>query len=539
MRVAIAGLFEEVNTFAVETMGLATITGSMSTGFQKWEGQALIDEHKGTQTYIGGFIAGLEEDQDVEIVPTILWSFSAGPTIEGGAYATMKQEIVDALVAAQPLDAVLLQLHGAGVAQGVDDIEADLAIAIRAALGPDVKIAAAMDLHANVSPDFRAPMDLVTAVHLYPHTDMYEAALRAARLVPAMVRGEKVPHGHFEHLPLILQLASTLDGSPYADIRRKVQEFAARPGIFEFSNLYCFALADVPYNTVTVNCWAESQVLAEATAREFAQWLWDNRERFFIPSPTAAEAVDEAQKILVKQGRGDPPQRTQPLLFEEAAARLASDAEELANAAGFVPDPDSPGPVIIAEVSDNQGGGAPGDATHVLWELIHRNVQQAAVCTIRDAATVKQAMAAGVGAIIDVELGGKLSKLSGEPVRGKAYVKSIADGKYTVRSPMGLGARLDTGPAVGLVIEGIDVAVISGIMQAFDHGQMKNVGFDPRDYRVVVVKSSNHFRAWWSGIASAIVDADPPGLNSNNLASFAFTKKRGKVYPLDKDAQYP
>lgn len=539
MRIAIAGLFEEVNTFAVETMGLATITGSMSTGFQKWEGQALIDEHKGTQTYIGGFIAGLEENPDVEIVPTILWSFSAGPTIERGAYATMKQEIVDALAAAMPLDGVLLQLHGAGVAEGVDDIEADLANAIRGALGPDVKIAAALDLHANIGPDFRKPMDLVTAVHLYPHTDMFEAAQRAARLMPAMVRGEKVPHGHFEHMPLMMQLAATLDGNPYADIRKKVQEFAARPGIYEFSHFYCFAMADVPFNTATVNCWAESQTLAEATAKEFAAWLWNNRERFVIPSATAAEAVDKALEILASQGRADAPARQQPVLFEEAAARLASDAEELANAAGFVPDADTPGPVLIAETSDNQGGGSPGDATHVLWELIKRNVQQAAVCTIRDPDTVKLAMAAGVGAIIDVELGGKRSRSSGEPVRGKAYVKSIADGRYTVRSPMGMGAKLDTGPAVGLVIEGVDVAVISGIMQPFDHGQMKNVGFDPRDYRIVVVKSSNHFRAWWSGIASAIVDADPPGLCSNNLAVYDFTKKRGKLFPLDKDAQYP
>lgn len=94
------------------------------------------------------------------------------------------------------------------------------------------------------------------------------------------------------------------------------------------------------------------------------------------------------------------------------------------------------------------------------------------------------------------------------------------------------------GPAVGLLIGGIDVSVISGMMQAFDNGQMRVVGFDPRDYRIVVVKSANHFRAWWTDVASAIVDCDPPGIASNNLSSFKFTKKNRKLYPLDAHAVY-
>ena len=101
------------------------------------------------------------------------------------------------------------------------------------------------------------------------------------------------------------------------------------------------------------------------------------------------------------------------------------------------------------------------------------------------------------------------------------------------------GGKLDMGPAVGLVIEGVDVAVISGIMQPFDHGQLKMVGFDARDYRIIVVKSANHFRAWWSGVASKIIDCDPPGISSNDLTNFKFTKKLQRLYPLDADAVYP
>jgi len=104
---------------------------------------------------------------------------------------------------------------------------------------------------------------------------------------------------------------------------------------------------------------------------------------------------------------------------------------------------------------------------------------------------------------------------------------------------MVIGMRFDMGPAVGLLIGGVDVAVLSGSMQAFDNCQARIVGFDPKDYRIVVVKSANHFRAWWTDVASAIIDCDPPGIASNDLSTFAFAKKTRKVYPLDADAVYP
>jgi len=218
--------------------------------------------------------------------------------------------------------------------------------------------------------------------------------------------------------------------------------------------------------------------------------------------------------------------------------QLQDPSAEIARSFGFLPDSKAKGPIVIAEKSDNPGCGAPGDATHVLWELLKNNVQEAAVCTIKDAETVKQAMQAGVGQVIDVKLGGKATSSGGKPVPAKAYVKSISDGHYTIRSEMGRGYAFDTGPSVGLLIEGVDVTVISGVNQAFDAQQMKLNGFDPLDYRVIVLKSANHFRAWWTDVASLIIDCDPPGIASNDLSTFTFKKKDRKLYPLDVDAVY-
>jgi len=188
--------------------------------------------------------------------------------------------------------------------------------------------------------------------------------------------------------------------------------------------------------------------------------------------------------------------------------------------------------------SDSHRQGSPGDSTHILRELIKNKVEQAVVCTIRDPETVLKCIKAGVGSYVDVELGGKMSKLSGEPVKGKAYVRTIGDVRYIVRARMFNGMKFDCGPGVGITIGGVDVAVISGTMQPLDDLQMKNLGMDPRDYRIVVLKSANHYRDFFGKFASKIIDCDCPGIGSNDLFSYTFERKAKKVFPLDPETEY-
>jgi microcystin degradation protein MlrC len=540
MRIAIAGLFEEVNTFAVETMGLARITGNFATGFQKFEGKDLLAAGgPGTSNAITGFLNAFHAAGNVDVVPAVTWMFGAGPTIEGATYAKLSKTLLESLKASLPLDGIALYIHGAGVAEGVDCVEEDLIAHIRELVGPDCRVVASTDHHSNLTERTREMLDFLTVVKHYPHIDWEDIAHRAGAMLVALIGGKTKTYGHFERLPFLMQALSTMEGNPFAPIRKKVESYAKRRGIHEFSLNYGFAFADVPTNTATVNCWAESPELARKTAREFAGWLWKNRARFVVRPSSAAEAVDRALALLARQGRIEKPAVEMVIAEPDLVGMLAAPTAEQAAASGFLPDDGRKGPVVVAEMSDNPGCGAPGDATHVLWELLRRGAQQAAVCSIRDPETVKQAMKAGVGKIITVRLGGKRSKRSGKPIKAKAYVKSISDGVYTNVSDMYKGARIDLGPAVGLLIEGVSVAVVSGIGQPFDARQMELLGFDPRDYRIVVVKSANHFRAWWSTIAAAIVDADPPGIASNNLATFTYKRKVGSVYPLDSDARWP
>ncbi|MBE5159996.1 M81 family metallopeptidase [Vibrio parahaemolyticus] len=537
-KIALAGMYLEMNSFAEEAMGKSKITGNMTTGFQGWSAEDLLKEYRGSKTYMGGYIDAFDEHPDIEVIPATFWSFVAGGPIAAEDYQTMKKDILDRLGKAMPLDAVALCLHGAGAAEGVEDAETDLCVAIRELVGPDTKIVSAQDHHGCLSDEDVKLLDLITIVYQYPHVDMYDAAYRAAKMLPAMLKGDIKPYGYFERLPMVLAPQSTMDGCLFAPIMKKVLEFAQRDGILEFSLNYGFPWADVSNNQYVVNAWAETPDLAEKTAKEFAALLWNNRERFVAKTLSAEEAVQQALTELVKQGRVLE-EETRAMLHNDATVVFSDGKEEEARSFGFLPDEKHLGPVVIAEKSDNPGGGALGDATHVLRELIKYQVKQACVCTINDPQTVQKAVQAGVGQIIDVELGGKGSTLAGEPIKAKAYVKSISDGRYTVVSPMGAGTKFDVGPAVGLLIEGIDVAVISGTMQPFDAGQMKMVGFDPADYRVVVLKSSSHFRAWWTDIASTIIDCDPPGICSAELSTLKYKNKTQKVFPLDPDVVYP
>lgn len=288
IRIALCGIHEEVNTFAVETMGLATVTGNMATGFQRFEGQALIDEYKGTSTWPGGWVDAFLEQPDVEFIPAALYNYTAGPTIQGEAYQEMKKDVLDTLKAAMPLDGVCIQLHGAGVAEGVDDIEGDLCAAIRELVGPDAKLACALDHHGNLTDFHFKQVDLITIVKEYPHTDMHDSSYRAAKMLPDMIRSKIKPYGHFEHIPMIHSCFSTLPSNVHAPIRDKVVEFAKRDGIYEFSYGYGFPFADVPFNSPVVNCWATSLELAVSTARELADWIWQNREQFVCKPVSAA-----------------------------------------------------------------------------------------------------------------------------------------------------------------------------------------------------------------------------------------------------------
>ena len=188
---------------------------------------------------------------------------------------------------------------------------------------------------------------------------------------------------------------------------------------------------------------------------------------------------------------------------------------------------------MIADGTDNPGGGGYNDTTPVLQALLDARIENVAYGTIFDPKAVQQAMKAGVGAEIDVELGGHTDESMGKPIRAKAVVKMLSDGTFKNDGPMNAGVETQMGPTAVLRIGGIDVVTISSRVQTIDLQVFLSQGIDPTTKSVLVVKSVQHFRAAYGPIAREIVLVDSGGICSPDISRLKFKKLRRPIWPLD------
>ena len=195
--------------------------------------------------------------------------------------------------------------------------------------------------------------------------------------------------------------------------------------------------------------------------------------------------------------------------------------------------PITKGPVIIHESSDNTGGGAPGDGTHLLREMLKRDLPGSAFGSIHDPEVAALAAKAGVGAKITCRLGGKTDNLHGEPIElTDAYVKCISDGRFLGLSPMGGGSICNAGLTALLVVGNVNIIVTSVRGQAMDDGFFRVVGLRHDLLRYAAVKSSQHFKGWWKDYCSGIVPCDSPGIHCADLHVFDFKFTNTGYFPL-------
>ena len=237
---------------------------------------------------------------------------------------------------------------------------------------------------------------------------------------------------------------------------------------------------------------------AEEAADELADWVWENRHALDPICLSAEEAVDEALAELERDGEGY---------------------------------------VVINETSDNPGGGTPGDGTHLLREFLRRDLEGAIMGYIPDKEIALKAHEAGIGGFISGKLGGKTDNQHGEPIDFEnAEVLALSDGHAVYTSPMYKGLPVCYGKSARLRIGNVEVVVTETLsQQTFDDRPFAIVDADLQRYRIVGVKSSVHFRAFFQPLAKAIVTADPPGIHTANFKQLTYKKIRRPIYPLDME----
>jgi microcystin degradation protein MlrC len=489
-RIAIGEISHETNTFAPPT------TLEMFRDRHWDHGQEILTRDRGTRTYLGGMIEAGER-LGVTLIPTFAASTEPWGTITRDAYDTMVAELARGIREAMPLDAICLALHGAGTADGAPDLESGVLAAVRDVVGEAMPIAVTLDLHGNITPRMVSLATGLFGVHEYPHTDSYERGQEAMAFLLRVLRREITPAMAIEPLPLLIP-ASPSALEPARTINALCHHWEQQPGMIDCVFFHGFSHTDLPGAGVTVVAVAEREAgLARRTVQAVAQEIWARREAFHVKFPEPAGAVAEA-------------------------VRLASQAA----------------PVVINEMSDNPGGGAPGDGTHLLRAMVEAGLTASAFGTLYDPEVADAAHKAGAGATLRVRLGGKHDRLHGDPLDLTVHVKSLTDGRFKLSTPMGQGRLMTLGKMARLVCDGIDILVASKRTQVLDPEPFLLHGIDVGRCRVVGLKSSAHFRAGFAPIAKHIVTADPPGITTSNLSNLPYRQLRRPIYPLDEDTLY-
>jgi microcystin degradation protein MlrC len=490
VRIAIGQISHETNTM----FGPPTPV----TEFQRqgWEsGQEIIERRKGVRSYLGGMIdAG--ETLGIDIVPTFSAQAHPSGTIERAAFDMMLESLLDGLKAAGDVDAVCLALHGAGSAEGVDDIEGTILAAVRELIGPEKPLIGTLDLHCHSTDAMIENATALLTVHEYPHVDGYERGYEAVELAAKTVRGEVRPVMPSTVLPMMIAPVTSFHG-PAREVNELCWEWEAKPGVIDVAFIHGYPHSDVPVVSTSVMATVDGDPeLARQATEAVAKRIWEMRDQFLSQLPQPEEAIRQA---------------------------LAVDG----------------GPVVIAEVSDNPGGGSPGDGTHLLRAMLDAKLTDAAFGFVYDPQTADQAHKAGPGATIDVKIGGRTDPpMLGAPIEARAYVKSVTDGQFITQSPMGLGGKRDLGKMARLVVDGVDIIVGSESSQTIDAELFLLHGIDISRYKIIALKSQNHFRAAFEPLAKEIIRTDPPGWTTSNLTQLEFERVRRPIWPLNRDVEY-
>jgi microcystin degradation protein MlrC len=484
MRVAIGSIMHEANTFSpVPTLLSDFERGGIHTGGD------IVTSLADVNCEMAGFMDILTEE-GVQFVPTIFAKALPGGRVTRDAFQTLRDMLLDRLREAGPLDGVLLAPHGAMAVEGIDDGDGEWLEAVRSEVGGEIPIVVSMDMHANITQRRMSLVNAVAGYHTEPHVDMREVGRKAARMMLGILRGQIHLAMAWRKLPMITspEHHDTTEG-PMAELFGRIAQSEGKPGILS-ANLF----AVQPFMDLEELGWATVVVadgdgeLARSEAEDIGDLAWQWRRRFLFQPTPLSEAIQRAKEI-------------------------------------------DGGPVILVDCADSPNAGATGDSTSVLRALVESDFRETALLTLADADVVDRAVQAGVGREISTDIGGKRGGYPSLAIT--ARVKSLSDGQFIQEGPAGKGARVDMQGVAVLQLGNIHLVVGRAPDGGHDPQVYRSVGLEPRDAKLVVVKSPADFRASYGPFAREIIFPDTPGPASSNLKRLDFTRAPRPLFPLD------
>jgi len=484
MRIAVGGFQHETNTFAPVKATLADFVAA-----DAWpglvRGAEMIDAVSGINLPVTGFIEAAKAS-GAEVVPLSWCSATPSAHVTRDAYEHISNLLLKDLRDNANVDAVYLDLHGAMVAEHLDDADGELLKRVRQAVGPRMPVVASLDFHANVSQLMVEQASVLCAYRTYPHVDMADTGARTFRALRELK--DEAMHRELEQLSFLMPLTSqcTLI-EPLTSLMTEADRLERSP-LISCHLTPGFPAADVADCSPAVFAYGNDSAAVRAAVRTLASQVGEREREFALK----IYSIDRALREI----KGSP-----------SLGR----------------------PIVLADTQDNPGGGGNADTTSLLKALLAAHVPSVLAGIICDPEAAQRAHAAGEGASVELELGARTRFAAETPLRARFDVLALGDGKFTGTGPYYKGARMALGPMALLRTGDVSIAIASKKQQAADRAMFHHLRADPRDYGVVVLKSSVHFRADFAPIASRILVVEAPGPNIAAPAQLPFRKLRPGV----------
>jgi microcystin degradation protein MlrC len=484
MRVVTGMLVQESNTFSP----LRSDRTSFESGCLLFD-DACFQWMAGKRTELAGFVAAARR-AEVDLVPTIAaWAPSGGPMVSAD-FHRLVDELLDRIERAGAVDGVLLAFHGAWVSRDEPDADGWVLERVRGVVGPAVPIVASLDLHANVTRRMIRSANGLVGFRTYPHVDMFETGERAGELLFSALRSGRRLATMVCKAPMIIppENAQT-DRGPLAEVLAAARQAESRPGICSVTIFPVQPWLDVPELGCGAVVVADGEGNAQHAANQLAEMLWERRHAFRVPLVPPDEAVQRALSA------GD-------------------------------------GPILLVDSADGTSSGSPGDSTAILHALLAASPPATALVSLVDPLAARFAVESD-GHEISLAIGGRLDPERHQPVDVTGRARRVRKTVVTFTGGIGDGLTADMGAAAVLEVGEIKILLMENPVPCYDPVLYRAAELEPRDARIVVVKSPNNFRWAYRDVARDWIYVDSPGASSPRLEALRFECAPRPLYPLD------
>ena len=424
----------------------------------------------------------------LELVGGISASAAAGAPTDQHAYEALRDELLARLEKTSDVQAVFLLLHGAMMAEQCDDCEGDILERVRKIVGPGVPVGVVLDPHAHLTDAMISNAHVMAFMKEYPHMDGRERAEEVLAIMGGILDGK------FRPAPSVFDCRLVGFFPTQAEpMRSFVDDMISREqddGVLSISFVHGFPWGDMSDAGAKMLVYTDNDPeLGERIARELHQELWQIKDQTMLDLVSIDESL-----ALIKASNGKP--------------------------------------VVLSDIADNPGGGAPSDSTFILQALLDADIDNVAIALLDDSEAVRKCHEVGPGACVELAIGGKEGRFSGSPVHLSAKV--MATVKNAQMDFLGL-TTFPMGDTAWVRVRGIDIVLGSIRQQCYAPTAFSHLGINPKDYAGLIVKSSNHFRASFEAIAGVIAYVDTPGAINFDFANLPYEKLRRSYYPKVPD----